>query len=108
VPDNSDAQMGRQRNVSDNADATRRRLITGKSVMSETSAKMVTAPNSVPMVCSDDQANTLQPVHREVINSLAANAASGSSSPASPAVDLSFKKFVQTLASSGSDKSFLF
>jgi hypothetical protein len=46
-------------------------------------------------------------MHREVINSLAANAASGSSSRVSPVVDLSFKKFVQNLATSGSDKSFL-
>jgi hypothetical protein len=108
VPDSSDNQMGRQRNVADITAATKRRLINGKSVISEKTSERVTAPSAAPVVCSSDHTNTLQPVHREVINSLAANAASGSSSPASPAVDPSFKKFMQTLASSGSDKSLIF
>jgi hypothetical protein len=46
------------------------------------------------------------PVHREVVEALAANAPSGSSTPSAPVEDLSFTKFVQNLAKSGSDKGF--
>jgi hypothetical protein len=46
------------------------------------------------------------PVHREVVEALAANAPSGSSTPSFPVEDLSFTKFVQNLAESGSDKGF--
>jgi hypothetical protein len=111
VPDNPDTQHGRQRAATD-LDADARRLITGKDAMPETSAPMVVTPRTEPELCTsvtnlDASDSLLQPVHKEVINSLAANAASGSSSPVSPVLDLPLKKFVQTLATSGSDKSFL-
>jgi hypothetical protein len=59
--------------------------------------------------CTNDSGNLLQTVHREVVESFAANAASGSGS--GPVTDIpvcddqSFSKFVQDLAKSGSDKS---
>jgi hypothetical protein len=68
-----------------------------------------TAQKAPVTACANESGNLLQAVHREVVESLAANAASGSGS--GPVTDIpvcdgqSFSKFVQDLAKSGSDKS---
>jgi hypothetical protein len=68
-----------------------------------------TAQKAPATACTNDPGNLLQTVHREVVESLDANAASGSGSgpdtDISVSDDQSFSKFVQDLAKSGSDKS---
>jgi hypothetical protein len=80
----------------------------GKSVLSDNIIPSFTEPatdNVTPPSISDcNPSPTLLPVHREVVEALAANAPSGSSTPSTPAEDLSCTKFVQRLAKSGSDK----
>jgi hypothetical protein len=80
----------------------------GKSVLSDKIIPSFTEPatdNVTPPSISDcNPSPTLLPVHREVVEALADNTPSGSSTPSTPAEDLSFTKFVQRLAKSGSDK----
>jgi hypothetical protein len=88
--------------------ADERRRLLGKSVLyenvipsfTESATTIVTPPSTTD--CNPSP--TMLPVHREVVDALAANAPSGSSTPSAPVEDLSFTKFVQKLAKSGSDK----
>jgi hypothetical protein len=88
--------------------ADERRSLLGKSVLSDNIIPSFTEPATAtvtPPSNSDcNPSPTLLPVHREVVEALAANAPSGSSTPSAPVEDLSFTKFVQKLAKSGSDK----
>jgi hypothetical protein len=94
--------------VATDDDSARRRKRMGKDLLPE----FVQPPtqNLPDTTCAMESENLLQPVHREVVESLAANAASGSGSGSKAANpdndDQSFTKFVQDLAKSGSDKSF--
>jgi hypothetical protein len=106
VPGDLNSNHGRQHSGDYVAADDRRRLL-GENVISENISPRVSESNTATVPSSIDNCNpcpTLLPVHREVVDALAANAPSGSSTPSTPAEDLYFTKFVQKLAKSGSDK----
>jgi hypothetical protein len=111
VPGEPNSTQGMQQS-SDFADAERRRQLLGKAVLVDTkvpSSKFVESasdPTNQPSNSACNPNPDLLPVHREVVEALAANAPSGSYISSAPIDDLSFTKFVQNLAKSGSDKGF--
>jgi hypothetical protein len=98
VPGENMSVQGRQQ-AGDFSEADRRRQMLGKEVMDdvETDNSKANAPVSnsrlsVNNTCFPNP--DLLPVHREVVEALAANAPSGSSLPTSPVEDISFTRFV--------------
>jgi hypothetical protein len=104
APGGNNDQQGRQ--MSNDDDSERRRKRMGKDLLPEFAQS--TAQKIPTTTCANDSGSLLQPVHREVVESLAANAASGSGSGPETSIpvsdDQSFSKFVQDLTKSGSDK----
>jgi hypothetical protein len=108
VPGENVSVHGRQ-HAGDFSEADRRRQMLGKEVWNdvETDKLKANTPVSTPNLAANNSCSPipdLLPVHREVVEALAANAPSGSSLPTAPAEDISFTRFVQKLAKSGSDK----
>jgi hypothetical protein len=105
APGGNNDQHGRQ--VSNDDDSDRRRKRMRKDLLPEFAQSAI---QKAPVTaCTNDSGNLLQTVHREVVESLAANAASGSGSGTDTDIPVcdgqSFSKFVQDLAKSGSYKS---